>query len=136
MTAVLQLAEQNKIDLYCPVAEYLPEFQYMKVADEFNWDRFPYQIPDSSAKCHLAHRQIRIIDLMTMTAGMHYNTAAKELLEIREKQYKTASTRDVVRKMAEFPLVAEQVRTGCMDLNMMYWQQLWKLLQGDVWVLS
>lgn len=107
MTAVLQLAEQNKIDLYCPVAEYLPEFQYMKVADEFNWDRFPYQIPDSSAKCHLAHRQIRIIDLMTMTAGMHYNTAAKELLEIREKQYKTASTRDVVRKMAEFPLVAE-----------------------------
>ena len=44
---------------------------------------------------------------MTMTAGMHYNTAAKELLEIREKQYKTASTRDVVRKMAEFPLVAE-----------------------------
>lgn len=107
MTAVLQLAEQKKLNLYDPVSYYLPEYQYMKVSDDFRWDTVSAQVQASRAKCHLAHQPIRIIDLMTMTSGMHYNTFAEELMLLRKQKYDTATTREVVREMAKFPLAAE-----------------------------
>jgi CubicO group peptidase (beta-lactamase class C family) len=41
MIAVLQLVEDKKIGLYDTVDKYLPEFAVMKVADHFEWDKFP-----------------------------------------------------------------------------------------------
>ncbi|MDO5337331.1 MAG: serine hydrolase domain-containing protein [Eubacteriales bacterium] len=107
MAAVLQLVEQGKIKLYEPVAQYLPEFQYMKVAEDYQWNVPVPKLPTAASPCHFAHHPIQIIHLMTMTAGMHYDTSAQELLRIREQRYETATTREVVSEMAKLLLVAE-----------------------------
>ncbi|HKM04179.1 MAG TPA: serine hydrolase domain-containing protein [Lachnospiraceae bacterium] len=106
MTAVLQLVEAGKIRLYDELRQYLPEFDRLLVADEFVME-FPTHWPTQDDKCHLAHKTIRIIDLMTMTAGLSYDTGAKELMYIKEKSDNQATTRDVVREMAKMPLIYE-----------------------------
>lgn len=106
MTAVLQLVEQGKLGFYDELRQYLPEFDRLLVADKFVME-FPIQWPTKDDKCHLAHNTIRIIDLMTMTAGLSYDTTAKELMDIKEKSDNQASTREVVREMAKMPLVYE-----------------------------
>lgn len=84
MTAVLQLVEQGKLGLYDNLTNYLPEFGCLFVADKFEF-KFPIHWPQAGEPCHLAHNQIRIIDLMTMTAGLSYDTGAAELMAIKEK---------------------------------------------------
>ncbi len=106
MTAVLQLVEGGKLKLYDDIRQYLPEFDRLLVADEFVME-FPLHWPTKEDKCHLSHHTIRIIDLMTMTAGLSYDTNAKELMEIKEKSDNKASTREVIRAMAKMPLVYE-----------------------------
>lgn len=104
MTATLQLIEQGKLGLYDELTDYIPEFGKLKVADEFKFE-FPIHWPTSDEPCHLAHNSIRIIDLMTMTAGMNYDTMAPELMAIKERTNNEASTLDVVREMAKMPLL-------------------------------
>ena len=106
MTAVLQLVERGKLGLYDNLTEYLPEFGQLFVADKFEFG-FPIHWPQTGEPCHLAHSQIRIIDLMTMTAGLSYDTGAKELMEIKEKSNNQAGTREVVAEMAKMPLIYE-----------------------------
>mgnify|MGYP005766063659 CR=1 FL=1 len=106
MTAVMQQIERGKLRLYDEVRQYLPEYNMMKVADTFNFT-FPLKWPTSSDPCHYAHNAIRIIDLMTMTAGLSYDTDSKEEKEIREKSNNQASTREVVAELAKMPLVYE-----------------------------
>jgi CubicO group peptidase (beta-lactamase class C family) len=106
MTAVMQQVERGNLRLYDEVREYLPEFDTMKVADEFIFE-FPLRWPTSTDKCHYAHNTIRIIDLMSMTAGLSYDTASKEEKEIREKSSNQATTREVVAQIAKMPLVYE-----------------------------
>ena len=106
MTAVMQQIERGNLRLYDEVRQYLPEYNMMKVADTFNFT-FPLKWPTSSDPCHYAHSAIRIIDLMTMTAGMSYDTDSKEQREIREKSGGQASTREVVAELAKMPLVYE-----------------------------
>lgn len=106
MTAVMQLIESGKLRFYDEVRDYLPEFDRMKVADEFKFE-FPIRWPKSTDKCHYAHNSIRIIDLMSMTAGLSYDTASKEQEEIREKSNNQASTREVIAEIAKMPLVYE-----------------------------
>ncbi len=111
MTAVMQLIEQGKLHLYDEVRNYLPEFDGMKVADQFVFE-FPIHWPQSNEPCHYAHNAIRIIDLMSMTAGLSYDTASNELNEIRQNNPK-ASTREVMKAIAHMPLIHEpQTRYG------------------------
>lgn len=106
MTAVLQQIERGNLGLYDELRDYLPEFDRLKVANEFKFE-FPLRWPKSSDKCHLAHNTIRIIDLMTMTAGLSYDTHAEELKELKKLSDNQASTRDVIAAMAKMPLVYE-----------------------------
>ncbi len=106
MTAVLQLVEKGQLGLYDRLVKYLPEFGQLFVADKFDFV-FPIHWPQTGEPCHLAHNEIRIIDLMTMTAGLSYDTGAKELMEIKEKSGNKASTREVVAQMAKMPLIYE-----------------------------
>lgn len=107
MTAVMQLIEQGKIGLYDKITRYIPEFSFVKIADEFQFGQSPIRWPKQDVHCHLAHNSIRIIDLMTMTAGLSYNMSAEPLMELREKSNNTAGTVDVVKAMAKVPLIAE-----------------------------
>lgn len=106
MTAVLQQVERGNLGLYDELAQYIPEFARLKVADSFKFE-FPLHWPTASDPCHLAHNSIRIIDLMSMTAGLNYNTTAEELLKIKEESGNQASTLEVVKEIAKMPLVHE-----------------------------
>ncbi len=106
MIAVMQQIEAGKLSLYDEVQRYLPEFDTLKVADHFTFE-FPFRWPKSSDKCHYAHQSIRIIDLMTMTAGLSYDTTSDELKALQIKSDDRASTRDVVSTIAQMPLVYE-----------------------------
>ena len=106
MTAVLQLVERGKLGLYDNLTMYLPEFGHLFVVDGFEV-KYPIHWPQTGEPCHLAHNQIRIIDLMTMTAGLSYDNGAKELMAIKEKSNNQAGTREVVAEMAKMPLIYE-----------------------------
>lgn len=107
MTAVMQLREQKKLDLYDEVRKYLPEFTNLCVADNFQMGIFPIVWPKKDSPCHLAHNSIRIIDLMSMTAGLSYDMSAEALLEIKKTSSNQASTREVVAAIAKMPLIYE-----------------------------
>ena len=106
MTAVLQQIERGNLRLYDEVQNYLPEFDQMKVVNEFKFE-FPIHWPQSTDKCHYAHNSIRIIDLMTMTGGLSYDTNSAEIQALREKTKNKASTREVVAEIAKMPLAYE-----------------------------
>lgn len=106
MTAVMQQIERGNLKLYDEVRNYLPEFDHMKVADEFKFE-FPIHWPKSTDKCHYAHNTIRIIDLMSMTAGLSYDTASEEQKHIRNISNNQASTREVIAAISKMPLSYE-----------------------------
>lgn len=106
VTAVLQQIERGNLHLYDEVRKYLPEYNTMLVSDDFKFE-FPIRWPKSTDKCHYAHNAIRIIDLLSMTAGLSYDTDSYEEREIREKSGNQASTREVVAALARMPLVYE-----------------------------
>ncbi len=106
MTAVLQLIEQGKLHLYDQLTDFFPEFSVLRVADDFSIS-FPTKWPDKDTPCHLAHRSIRIIDLMTMTSGLSYDTESEVLNRLKERSGNQASTCQVISSMAGMPLVYE-----------------------------
>lgn len=116
VTAVLQQAERGKLHLYDELAKYLPEYEVMKVVNNFEPEVFR-RWPAADDPCHYAHRPIRIIDLLTMTAGMSYDTGARELQEIKSLSGNTASTREVVRAMAKMPLIYDPGTRYCYSLG-------------------
>ena len=116
MTAVMQQIERGKLSLYDEVRKYLPEFGQMKVADHFEIG-FPIKWPKSTDACHYAHQTIRIIDLMTMTGGMSYDTDSKEERKIREDTGNQATTREVMKAIAKMPLVYEPGTRYCYSLG-------------------
>ncbi|HEY9575779.1 MAG TPA: serine hydrolase domain-containing protein [Lachnospiraceae bacterium] len=105
MVAVMQLIERGELGFYDEVRKYLPEFGMMKVADSFVF-KFPIHWPKSEEACHYAKNPIRIIDLMTMTAGLSYDTTSEELNKIRQEN-PNATTREVMTYMAKMPLIYE-----------------------------
>ncbi len=116
MAAVMQQIERGKLSLYDEVRKYLPEFGQMKVADHFEFG-FPIKWPKSTDACHYAHQAIRIIDLMTMTGGMSYDTDSKEERKIREDTGNQATTREVMKAIAKMPLVYEPGTRYCYSLG-------------------
>lgn len=115
MTAVLQQIERGNLRLYDNLAEYLPEYEVMKVVNDYEPEIFR-RWPTSGDPCHYAHRPIRIIDLMTMTAGMSYDTGAEELRELKKTSGNRASTREVVRAMSKLPLLYDPGARYCYSL--------------------
>ena len=119
MIAVMQQIEAGKIGLYDELQKFLPEYGTLYVVDEskdYGWGNWP----DASAPCHLSHKPIRIIDLMTMTAGLNYNTEPPTGMSLsedkassgkKEAQMKGAPgetlTQKVMRAAAQMPLLFE-----------------------------
>ncbi len=106
MTAVMQLVEQGKIDLYDPLEKYLPEFGQMYYATDFKMG-FPFSWPTSASPKAPAQNKMYIHDLMSMTAGMSYDVAYESIREVVEETKGEANTRQIVAAMAKMPLLSE-----------------------------
>lgn len=91
VTAALQLVEQGKLGLDDPLSRYLPEYAHMKV-----------QQGDELVD---ARSEITIRDLFRMTAGFHYDTSCPSVLKCKEETGGLCPTREVVRYLAEEPLL-------------------------------
>ena len=103
----MQLVERGKLGLYDELSKYLPEFSVMKVADNFDYHVVPTVWPQIGDPCHIAHRSIRIIDLLTMSAGFTYDTSAQSVVELSKATGRKASTRDCIRALTKMPLMYE-----------------------------
>ena len=104
MTAAMQLIEQGKMHLDDPVADYLPEFASMMAADRCNLAVWPPDVPTLADPCHPAKGQITLRMLMSMTAGLNYDTGSAPIRDMREKTRGQATTRDMMRAIAQMPL--------------------------------
>lgn len=89
--AGLRLLEEGKIAIDDPVAKYLPEFASVRVAGD-DGTTMP------------AKNTMTIEHLFTMTSGLTYNTRTPAMLKAMTPE---ASTREIVRAMAEDPLAFE-----------------------------
>ncbi len=108
-TAILKLVEDGRIHLYDPVAKYLPEFEYMKVTNNFDEgipnDHLGHPAIDKA--CHYAARPIRIIDLCAMMGGLSYQVTADEIREACRYADGKISTRGMMAAIAKMPLLYE-----------------------------
>ena len=107
MTAAMQLIEQGKIGLDDPVTKYLPEFAKMEVADHCVLNQWPPQIPTLADPHHPAKTPITLRMLMTMTAGLNYDTGGAPILALKEATDNQATTREMMAAIAEMPLLFE-----------------------------
>ena len=89
----MRLVEEGKLSLDDPVSRYLPEFADMMVIDR------------KTGKVTPAENEMKIEHLFSMSSGMNYDIATVPLLRARKKE--GATTRDIVRAMAESPLEFE-----------------------------
>lgn len=88
--AVMQLVERGELRLDAAVSRYLPEYERMNVKSENGL------VP--------ATGDIRIIDLLTMSAGLIYDLDLPAFKMLRKTSRNQATTRDVIRVLAEEPL--------------------------------
>ena len=106
MTAMMQLIEAGKASLYDPVSRFLPEWEYMTVIDA-DWkskgDQFSPGLREPS---HYAKNRVRIIDCMSMTAGLTYDMQSEGIRALLEKK-PNPSTREVIAAIARMPLLFE-----------------------------
>ena len=106
MTAMMQLIEQGKAGLYDPVSKFLPEWEYMTVIDG-DWKARGRELKTSIRESsHYARNRVRIIDLMSMTAGLNYDLGSEAVQELVSRK-PDASTREVVAAIAKMPLLFE-----------------------------
>ena len=106
MTAMMQLIEQGKAGLYDPVGRFLPEWNHMTVIDADFRSRPEDFSPTLREPAHFARNQVRIIDCMSMMAGLTYDLNSEGIREALEKNPE-ASTREVVAAIARMPLLYE-----------------------------
>ena len=107
MTAAMQLIQQGKMGLDDPVEKYLPEFARMQVADTYQLGQWPPCYPGPDAPCHPARTPITLRMLMSMTAGLNYDTAGEPILRLRQETGNRASTRAMMGAIAQMPLLFE-----------------------------
>ncbi len=92
-TAVMQLVEKGKVSLDSPVADYLPEYKYLKV------------------KCGSgvvpAKNILTIRHLLSMQSGLNYNLQAPSILKVLEDTQNQATTRQIIKELANEPLEFE-----------------------------
>jgi len=93
--AVMMLAEEGKIDLMAPVAQYLPEFKDVKVGVE--------KMDPAGGKPYLATeapvRQMTVQDLLRHTSGLVYGPFGTSLVH---QEYNKANLFDNGQTLAEF----------------------------------
>ncbi len=89
-TAVLQLAEKGKIGLDDPVSRYLPEYGDLKVK--------------TGTSVKKAKNPMTIRHLLTMQSGLNYNLGAPAIQKIIRETDRKASTRQIIKALAEEPL--------------------------------
>src|SRR6266550_3598177 len=93
--AVMMLAEEGKIDLLAPVAQFLPEFKDVKVGVE--------KIDPSTGKPALSledqQRQMAVQDLLRHTSGLVYGPFGNSLVH---QAYNKANLFDDSQTLAEF----------------------------------
>ena len=106
MTAMMQLIEQGKASLYDPVSRFLPEWEHMTVMDADWQTKGPFFSPKLSEPAHYAKNRVRIMDCMSMMAGLTYDLHS-EAIEALLKEKPEASTREVVAAIAKMPLLYE-----------------------------
>lgn len=92
-TAALILCDAGAIGLDEPLGKYMPEFSEMSVRD--------------GDKIRKVERQIKVRDLFTMTAGFSYDTNSPMIRKYREETGGRCPTREVMRYLAEEPLLFE-----------------------------
>lgn len=107
ITSVMQLFERGKLKLDDLLETYLPEFSDMKVLESYDLNKFPPERLAPDARKSPAVNKIKIIDLLTMTAGMSYDTMAPEIAEVKITKGNQASTRDIIAGIAKMPLIYE-----------------------------
>lgn len=107
MTAAMQLIEQGKMKLDDPVSKYLPEFERMEVADHCELGKWPPEIPTLRDPHHPAKTPITLRMLMSMTAGLNYDTANEVIRELQSNTGNQATTRQMVGAFAKMPLLYE-----------------------------
>ena len=107
MTAMMQLIEQGKVSLYDPVSRFLPEWDMMTVVNA-NWREKGGNAfcPTLSEPSHFAKNRVRIIDCMSMTAGLTYDQNSEAIRELISRK-PDANTREVVAAIARMPLLFE-----------------------------
>lgn len=106
MTAMMQLIEQGKVSLYDPVSRYLPEWEHMTVMNA-NWkERGIFFSPGYAEPSHYAKNQVRIIDCMSMMAGLTYDLESEAIRELLAEK-PDANTREVVAAISKMPLLFE-----------------------------
>jgi len=89
-TALMQLAEQGKLDLEAPLANYIPEFKNMLVRDGGNL------VP--------AKNPILIKDLFSMRAGLNYNIDAPSIQDKIKESNNQATTMEIIQALSNEPL--------------------------------
>lgn len=90
VVAVMQLVEAGKIRLDTELADIIPEYRNMRVKTEHGFT--------------FARKQITIHDLLTMTAGLTYDTAPCARYAERKKD---ATTLEIIKDYATAPLKFE-----------------------------
>ena len=106
MTAMMQLIEAGKASLYDPVSRFLPEWEYMTVMNADYDSKGDAYSPTLGEPSHYAKNRVRIIDLMSMTAGLTYDLHSEGIRELLAKK-PDATTREVVAAIARMPLLYE-----------------------------
>ena len=107
MTGVMQLIEQGKISLNDPVSMYLPEYAEMYYDPHFELGKWPFAWPTKESDLLPAKNPILIHQLMSMTAGLTYDTASASIRRAQEASHGEAGTREMVKAIAENPLIYE-----------------------------
>jgi len=106
MTAMMQLIEQGRAGLYDPVGKYLPEWSHMTVMNADFRSKGPNYSPGLNEPAHYAKNQVRIIDCMSMMAGLTYDMDSEAIREALRKNPE-ASTREIIAAIARVPLLYE-----------------------------
>ncbi|MBQ1934042.1 MAG: beta-lactamase family protein, partial [Clostridia bacterium] len=90
VVAVMQLVEEGNLGLETELADIIPEYRNMRVKTENGFT--------------FARKQITIRDLLTMTAGLTYDTTPCSRLAARNPG---ATTLDIIKDYATAPLAFE-----------------------------
>ncbi len=93
MTAALQLAEKNKLDLDKPVSDYLPAYSNLKVQEE-------NQVVS-------AQKVLLVRHLLSMQSGLNYDLERPGILRVLREKGQQASTQELVNSLIETPLKFE-----------------------------
>ena len=97
---------QGRIHLYDPVAKYLPEWADMTVINADFDSVGPDYNPKLADPSHYTKRQVRIIDCMSMSAGLTYDFGSEAIVELLARNPE-ATTREVIAAIAKMPLLYE-----------------------------